>query len=509
MKIIKKIFLILAIPVSCLLSPVSFATEIFDEDTPVVGDIRVHDASAFFAELFQKLNSVKFADKDIRVALESLETLSPNVKIAATDHRIVVVRGDDIIGNWPRPVDNNWLEIGEITTALLLKIREGDANLARMPQGALYSVSVAAITHALDANGRYVSATLDDGKVLTSAGLQGARDARGYWRVSGVVSGSQADASGINDGDLIVGINGADVSALSDAALAAEFAGFNSGTLKLKVARSTGTKDIVLRRASVQMADADIVYRTDSSQQIADSKVNILEIIIHDISENAVGIVNQALAKYGDASGIILDLRSARGGDEVAAAKLAGLFLGAVPVMRIQGGGEELEVIPGSNAMTDAPVVVLISGNTIGTAEAVALAFHDNARGALVGTPSAGDARLITKIDLSVGGVIELGNRIVKSGNGAVIHERGVFPLVCLSNIRNNQQQEAFFINVINGDFNAKDYNKDQPGGGGESEFIATIRKGCPAFKSGADEDLVSSAVAIKILTDDKVYKGL
>jgi C-terminal processing protease CtpA/Prc len=472
-----------------------FAAEIFDKDISVVNDIQVHDASAFFSEVFQKLNSVKFAGKDIRTTIESLETLSPNTKIAATDHRIVIVRGNDIVGNWGRPADNDWRGFGEITTALLLKMREFDTGLARQPQNVLYSLSVAAMTHALDANGRYVAATFDDGKVLTSAGLQGVRDARGYWRVSGVLSGSGADMSGINDGDLIVGINGADVGSMSDAALAAAFAGFNSGTLKLKVASPTGTKDVVLRRAGLQMTDADVVFRG--------GEYSILEIIIHNISENSVAIVNQALAKYSDASGIILDLRAARGGDEVAAAKLAGLFLGAVPVMRISDSGEDVEIIPGGNAITDAPVVVLISGNTTGTAEALALAFHDNGRGALVGTPTSGDARLITKVNLSVGGVIELGNRIIKSGRGAVIHERGVFPLVCLSNIRNGQQQEAFFVNVINGDFNAQDFNGDA------AMDAAVIRKGCPQIKSGADEDAVSSAVAIKILTDEKVYEGL
>ena len=134
---------------------------------------------------------------------------------------------------------------------------------------------------------------------------------------------------------------------------------------------------------------------------------------------------------------------------------------------------------------------------------AVALTFNENARGALVGMPTAGKARLVTRIDLTGGGTIELGNRRIKSGRGMEIDGRGVFPLVCLSNIRNGVQQDAFLTNVINGDFNAKDFNSDSSVGSD------AIRRGCPAIKSGADEDAVAAAIAMKILTDKPTYQKL
>ena len=40
-------------------------------------------------------------------------------------------------------------------------------------------------------------------------------------------------------------------------------------------------------------------------------------------------IINEALARYSDLSGVVLDLRAAIGDDERAAAKLGGLFVGA------------------------------------------------------------------------------------------------------------------------------------------------------------------------------------
>jgi carboxyl-terminal processing protease len=480
---------------------IASAADLFDPEISVIDGVKVHETSAFFSEVFEKLSEANFAGKDIRTAIESLETLSPKVKIATTDNRIVIVSDGNMIGNWQRPSDNDWKGLGEITTALLLKIRESDPKIAGQPEDVYGSMAVNSIIHSLDKNSRYVTPTSwDDGKILTSAGLQGKRDGRGNWRVEGVVRGSQADEAGINEGDLIIGINGKDVRNLSDAELAAAFEGLNSGTLKLKVATPTETKKIVLRRASIIMTDADIIWR----QNAPDQKIKILEIVIYNVSENSVAIVNEALNKYKEASGIILDMRNAHGGEERSAAKLAGLFLGAVPIMHIdEGTNEELEVIPGGDAITNVPVVVLVSNQTQGTAEAIALAFNDNARGVLVGTPTAAKAKLAKRTELSNGASLEIGSRNIKSGHGVIIDERGVFPLVCLSNIRNNSQQNAFFVNVINGDFHATNFNSD------ESVDGDTARKGCPNIKSGEDEDAFALAVSVELLTNNKAYKKL
>ena len=321
---------------------------------------------------------------------------------------------------------------------------------------------------------------------------------RGNWRVHGVVKGSPADTAGVRAGDLISGINGRAVAQMSDAELESVMNGFNSGTSKMKLLTPAGARDVVLRRASIVLADTDIVHRTNSDNGA------ILEIVVHRVSDNSAAIINEALAKYPDVSGIILDMRAATGDDERAAAKLAGLFIGARPVMRIvETAMDEVEVIPGGDAVTDAPIVVLMSDMTRGTAEAVVAALYENARGVLVGTPTAGAARIATRIDLANGGALELLNKSIKTGSGRNIDGRGIFPIVCLSNIRSSNQQDAFFLNVINNDFNAQDFNQD------DKIDADVVRRGCPVITSGADEDALAAAVAVKILTDGKVYNRL
>ncbi len=478
------------------------AESLFFEDEPVQDGLNVFDVSATFADIYEKLDGVKWGGKNINVAIESLEKLNENAHIAATDERVVLVWQDSIIANYPRPAAGDWKGFGEITTALVLKLRANDPVLHNASTSEMYQMVVDSLMRGIDENGRYIysrqAEITEDGRILTSVGLEGVRDERGNYRVTGIYKDSPADTSGIREGDLIVAINGQNVATMSDSDLAAVMTGFNSGTSKIKLLSPSGEKDVVLRRATIILADADVVHRSDEETG------GILEIVVHKISDNAAAIVNEALAKYSDVSGIVLDLRAATGEDERAAAKLTGLFIGAKPVMRIvETAKDEVEVIPGGAAVTNAPVVVLMSDMTRGTAEAVVAAFYENERGVLVGTPTAGNARIATRINLENGGALELLNKAIKTGSGRVIDGRGIFPIVCLSNIRSSNQQNAFFLNVINNDFNAQDFNRD------DSVDAATIRKGCPTITSGADEDALAAAVSAKILTDKKVYNKL
>lgn len=477
------------------------ADSLFFEDEPIQNGINVFDMSRSFAEIYEKLAGVSWGGKNIKVAIEGLENLHRDAHIAATDERVVLVWGDTIVGNFPAPGPRDWNAYGEITTALVLKMRERDMSMAAASESDIYRAVVDSLMRGIDENGRYVledeTSPLNDGRILTSVGIEGARDERGNFRVLGVYRGSPADNAGISDGDLIGEINGTLVSEISDSALASMMSGFNSGTVKMTLLTPAGQRRVVVRRATIVIADADVVFMDDVNG-------GILNIIVNKISNSAVAIISEALKKHPDVSGVILDLRAADGDDERAAAKLAGLFIGARPIMRIiENTTDEIEVVPADNAVTDAHVVVVVSNMTRGTAEAIAAAFYENGRGVLIGTPTSGAARIASMLKLSDGGALRLLNKSVKTGLGRKIDGRGIFPVVCLSNIRTGAQQSAFFINVVNGDFRWHDYNADK------NVSADSVRRGCPTITNGEDEDLLAMSVAVQILTDPKVYSRL
>ena len=495
-----KMFLFLGLG---LMPVIAGASDLFHEDTPIQDGINVFNVSDVFSDIYEKLDGVNWAGKNIEVAIESLEKLNSNAHIAATGERVVLVWGDELIANYPYPSAKDWKEYGQITTALILKMREKDRKLHSLSETGLYQVVVNALLNGIDENGSYVfsrdAINNADTRILTSIGFGGGRDEKGNFRITSIFKDSPADMADLHQGDIISEINGARVSEMSDGDIAGVLSGYNSGTSKLKILTPFGNRYVTLRRATVMLADADIIHR--GANETTDG---ILEIIVHKISNGSVNIINEALAKYNDVGGIILDLRTSVGDDEKAAAKMAGLFVGQKPVMVVsETAVDELEIVPGGDAVTDKPMVVLISDTTRGTAEALASAIYENQRGVLVGTPTAGRSRIASHIDLKNGGVLELLNKSIKTGHGNILDGRGVFPLVCLSNIRNNSQQQTFFLNVINGDFNAHDYNQDK------NVNVKSLRKACPNIVSGDDEDSLAAAVSAKILTDKRIYDEL
>ena len=175
---------------------VARADSLFFEDEPIQDGINVFEASATFADIYEKLDGVKWGGKNINVAIESLEKLNTNAHIAATDERVVLVWGDSIIANYPRPSAGDWDAFGEITTALVLKLRENDAVLRNASTSEMYQMVVDSLMRGIDENGRYIFNTAaeiaEDGRILTSVGLDGRRDLRGNWRVDAVFKGACA-----------------------------------------------------------------------------------------------------------------------------------------------------------------------------------------------------------------------------------------------------------------------------------------------------------------------------
>ena len=132
------------------------ADSLFFEYEPVQGGLPVFEMSNTFADIYKKLDGVSWGGKNINVAIESLEKLNPDAHIAATDERIVLVWGDAIVANYPRPAAGDWNGFGEITTALVLKMRERDADLRRASKNETYQIVVDSLMRGIDENGRYI-----------------------------------------------------------------------------------------------------------------------------------------------------------------------------------------------------------------------------------------------------------------------------------------------------------------------------------------------------------------
>ena len=134
----------------------AFAGNLFFDNEPIQDGLNVVEMSHGFADIYEKLDGVSWGGKNINVAIESLENLHKDAHIAATDERVVLVWGDSIIANYPRPAARDWDAFGEITTALILKLREHDQNLAMANEAEIYRAVVDGLMRGIDENGRWL-----------------------------------------------------------------------------------------------------------------------------------------------------------------------------------------------------------------------------------------------------------------------------------------------------------------------------------------------------------------
>jgi carboxyl-terminal processing protease len=116
-----------------------------------------------------------------------------------------------------------------------------------------------------------------------------------------------------------------------------------------------------------------------------------------------------ALLKKG-ATNVILDLRNSAGGEEVEAVGLANVFLDSGTIGYLQGQKFEKKLLQATpkDALTKAPLAVLINQGTGGAAEIVAGALADNHRGTLVGVKTFGSGSIQKLMPLENGSALLL-----------------------------------------------------------------------------------------------------
>src|SRR5207253_221090 len=115
------------------------------------------------------------------------------------------------------------------------------------------------------------------------------------------------------------------------------------------------------------------------------------------------------LLKKG-ATSVVLDLRYSAGGEEAEAVELANLFLDSGTIGYLQGQKFEKKLLQANpkDALTKAPLAVLINQGTGGAAEIVAGAIADDHRGTLIGVKTFGSGSVQKLMPLENGSALLL-----------------------------------------------------------------------------------------------------
>lgn len=246
-----------------------------------------------------------------------------------------------------------------------------------------------------------------------------------------VFEGSSAADAGVRQGDIVVAIDG-DRSQDWTATEAIN-----------AVQREEGSSVVVtwLRPSTVEGSEGTeftttLICSDYKEPNVTTQKIeSVGYIALKQFTQNSDALVRKAvedLSSEGAAS-FVLDLRDNPGGYLTKAVDVASLFIRSGVVVEIDTLDAKTTKQVSGDAATDAPLVVLVNGNTAGAAEVLAAALHDTGRATLAGTATMGKGSVQVTKPLSFGGALRYTAARYVSPSGYFIDNAGVAPDVTVT----------------------------------------------------------------------------
>jgi len=257
-------------------------------------------------------------------------------------------------------------------------------------------------------------------------GISLANDSSGRASVASVVIGSPAEAAGIKPGDAILAINGVTRDPWSADEVPVYVKGPVGSSVTLTLQRPGAASPLTLKVTRQQIAVVNVTGELLG-------RVGYLR--VRALSDQTAGDVRTAidgLTKRG-ATAWVVDLRDNPGGPIQAGVDLASLFIKSGEVGRSAGRASSQTYSVSGQAVTAAPLVVLVNGYTNGAAEVFAAAIAAHKRGTLVGAKTPGDGSIQTVEKLGDGSAITFTVARLLGPDGKTIDGVGVAPDVAVS----------------------------------------------------------------------------
>lgn len=237
--------------------------------------------------------------------------------------------------------------------------------------------------------------------------------------------GSPAAQAGVKAGDIILKVNGEDVTTLSLNEIAKRVRGKAGTKVVLTVLHpnESESQDITIIRGDIKLPAA--TWAMIPGTHVALIRMSQFNANLEDDVKAAI-----TEAKASGATALILDERNNPGGLLDQAIKVTSQFLKDGNVLQqadAEGHRQIYPVEPGGIAPS-IPIVVLINGGTASAAEIFAGAIQDHQRGTLIGETTFGTGTVLEPFKLEDGSALLLGTSEWLTPNGRLIYKHGIEP---------------------------------------------------------------------------------
>ena len=256
-------------------------------------------------------------------------------------------------------------------------------------------------------------------------GIAVVRTAEGRIEVSEVHEDSPAERAGVRPGDEIRTIDGVRVDGRAVTDAVSRLRGSDrpaaagpGSTVRIGLERDGRHWTVEVERA--RLVDQAVTVRRDAP--------GVTRIEVSSFLQGTADQLRAAVAEVPAGDGVLLDLRGNAGGLLTEAAAAASVFLdgGLVATYDVHGTQHALYADEGGN--TTVPLVVLVDGGTMSSAEMVTGALQDRGRAVVVGTRTFGKGTVQMPSEQPDGSVAELTVGHYATPLGRTVDEDGIMP---------------------------------------------------------------------------------
>ncbi len=239
------------------------------------------------------------------------------------------------------------------------------------------------------------------------------------------IPGSPARAAGLHSGDVLLEVDGKDVSNLPLERIVEIVRGQPGSVVHLRISREGYAKPLDFRIARAKVEVPDVAWHMLPGVPIAHVAISEFGALAHTQLVAAL----EAAQRQG-AKGLILDVRGNPGGlkDQAVAVTSEFLTRGTVFVEEDAHGKRTAVPVQAGGRATDLPLVVLIDEGTASSAEIFTGALQDHGRAKLVGMRTFGTGTVLQPFGLSDGSAVLLAVAKWLTPNGRQIWHEGVVP---------------------------------------------------------------------------------
>ena len=241
------------------------------------------------------------------------------------------------------------------------------------------------------------------------------------------IDGSPAMEAGIRPGDVLVSVDGKDVTGQSVDDVVKIIRGPEGTDVSLEFRREgqDATVKVVLTRRKIEVSSVSWVMLDNNTALIR----------LSQFSSGAGDDVIKALgeAKEQGAASVILDLRNNPGGYVNEAVKVASTFVPEGSTIFISqfrdGSSEEHTADAQEQNIGDLPLIVLVNEGSASSSEIVSGAIQANTPNAtIIGERTFGTGTVLSSFNLDNGGRVLLGTELWLTPDGRMIRDHGVRP---------------------------------------------------------------------------------